>query len=144
MWRKFSRWSPWWPSWISEQNHFSNSKSPCCPVAFHQVSAPSNWLIVRGQITTDYFQDGHGDLVWRFSRWLTWQPSWISELNDFSNSKSPCGLRSPTKVGLNLTLGTGADVVSRFSRWPPMRLNPTYGLGDVVWRISRWPPWRPS
>ena len=40
-WR-FSRWLPWWPSWISEENHFSNSKSPCCPDAFHQVSAPSD------------------------------------------------------------------------------------------------------
>ena len=25
----------------------------------------------------------------------------------------------PTKFGLNLTLGLGADLVSRFSRWPP-------------------------
>ena len=40
----FSRWLPWWPSWKSEQNHFSNSKSPCCPSAFHQVSAPSNTI----------------------------------------------------------------------------------------------------
>ena len=24
----FSRWPPWWPSWILEQNKFSNSKSP--------------------------------------------------------------------------------------------------------------------
>ena len=43
IWR-FSRWLPWWPSWISEQNHFSNSKSSCCPDAFHQVSAQSNLL----------------------------------------------------------------------------------------------------
>ena len=41
---RFSRWLPWWPSWISEQNHFSNSKSPCCSNAFHQVSPPSNLL----------------------------------------------------------------------------------------------------
>ena len=63
-----------------------------------------------------------------------------------------------------------ADLVWRFSRWPPWRpfgiselndfsnsdslccsdashlqLKPTYGLGgDVVWRFSRWPTWRPS
>ena len=62
---------------------------------------------------------------------------------------------SPTKFGLNLTYGLGADVVSRFSRWLPrqpslisdgtilailnlcvapmlpikFRLNLTYGLG---------------
>ena len=43
IWR-FSRWLPWWPSWISERNHFSTSKSPCCPDAFHQVFAPSDLL----------------------------------------------------------------------------------------------------
>ena len=31
-----------WPSWISEQNHFSGSKSPCCPNAFYEVSAVSD------------------------------------------------------------------------------------------------------
>ena len=30
---KLSRWPPWWPSWISEQNDFSNSESPCRHVA---------------------------------------------------------------------------------------------------------------
>ena len=33
-WR-FSRWLPSWPSLILERNHYSNSKSPCCPDAFH-------------------------------------------------------------------------------------------------------------
>ena len=41
IWR-FSRWLPWWPSWMSERNHFSNSKSPCCLNAFQQVSASSD------------------------------------------------------------------------------------------------------
>ena len=27
---------------MSEQNNFSNSKSPCCLHAFHQVTAPSD------------------------------------------------------------------------------------------------------
>ena len=44
IWR-LSRWLPWWPSWISEQYHFSNSKSPCYPNAFHQVSTPSELLL---------------------------------------------------------------------------------------------------
>ena len=41
IWR-ISRWLPWWQSLISERNHFSNSKSPCCPDAFHQLSASSD------------------------------------------------------------------------------------------------------
>ena len=43
IWR-FSRWLPWWPSWISERNHFSNSKLPCCSDALLQVSPPSHLL----------------------------------------------------------------------------------------------------
>ena len=31
--------SRWQPSWIVERNNFSNSESPCCHNAFHQVSA---------------------------------------------------------------------------------------------------------
>ena len=120
---KISRWLLWWPSWISEQNHFSNSRFPCCPDAFHQVSAPCD--TIREQMTIEDFQDGlhgshHGycnklilatlnlhvtqmppakfgsiwltirEQIWRFSRWLLWWPSWISEQNHFSNSKSPC------------------------------------------------------
>ena len=30
------------------------------------------------------------DMVWRFSSWPPWGPSWISERNDFSNSESLC------------------------------------------------------
>ena len=46
IWR-FSRWLPWWSSWISERNHFSNSISPCCPNAFHQVSAKSDTILME-------------------------------------------------------------------------------------------------
>ena len=31
-----------------------------------------------------------GDVVWRISRWPLWQPSWMSEWNEFSSSESPC------------------------------------------------------
>ena len=37
--RRISRWRP---SWISEQNNFSNSESLCCCDASHQVSAQSD------------------------------------------------------------------------------------------------------
>ena len=41
VWR-VSRWLPWWPSWISEQNDFSNSESPCRPNVSHQVFTQSD------------------------------------------------------------------------------------------------------
>ena len=75
----------------------------------------------------------------------------------------------PSKFQLNLTYRSRADIISRFSSWPPwhgghlgywnwtnlailnlhvtpmlptkVELNPTYHLGaDMVWRFSRWPP----
>ena len=41
VWR-ISRWPPWWPSWISERNNYSNSESLCCSDASYKVSAPSD------------------------------------------------------------------------------------------------------
>ena len=41
VWR-ISRWPPWWPSWILEQNDFSNSESLCNCAASHQVLAQSD------------------------------------------------------------------------------------------------------
>ena len=40
--RRSSRWLPFWHTWMSERNHSSSSKSPCCPDVFHQVFAPSD------------------------------------------------------------------------------------------------------
>ena len=84
IWR-FSSWLPWWPSWISERNHFSNSKSSWCPDAFHHFHSIRH--TVQEQITTEDFQDGRRRCCLKFFlRWLTWWPSWILERNDFGNS----------------------------------------------------------
>ena len=48
------------------------------------------------------------DVVWRFSRWLKWPPSWISEWKDFSNSKSPCGPNAFHEVWAQSDLGFGS------------------------------------
>ena len=54
-----------------------------------------------------------GAFVWRFSRWLTWRPSWILERNDLRKSKSPFGPMPSTKFRLNLTQDLRADVDSQ-------------------------------
>ena len=46
VWR-ISSWLPWWPSWISEQNDFSNSESLCHCDASYQVSAQSDFWFGR-------------------------------------------------------------------------------------------------
>ena len=85
---------------------------------------------------------------------------------EFSSSDFLCFPNASHQVSAQ-SLPVGADVVSRFSRWPSWILkqnefsnckstslpnashqvyvHSTYRSGaDVVWRFSRWPPWRPS
>ena len=63
------------------------------------------------------------DVIWRFSRWLPWWQSGISERN------------------LLATLNFHA-VQMPSTKFP---LHPTYCSGAVNnWRLSRWPPWWPS
>ena len=148
----FSRWMPWWPSWILRQNHFSHSKSPCLPPSL------AHWLTILEQITNEEFQDGQSgghfgydkmilvilklhvtpmpptkfwliptyhlgaDVVWRFSSWPPWLPSWMLEQNDLSNSES-------------LFCSNASHQVLAPSN---------HHLGDVVWRISKRPLWWPS
>ena len=107
-----------------------------------------------------------GDFVWRFSRWLTWQPSWISEWND--HNKFLCDPNASHQVWAQsdrirgrygfktFKMAAQATILDRtilaiLNLYAAQKLsikfwlNPTYGLGgDVVWRLSRWPPWRPS
>ena len=94
-------------------DNFSNSESLCCSDASHQVLAQSDlWfgrrchlknfkmatmilailnLCVTVMLSIKFWLNPTyglgGDVVWRISRW---QPSWISEWNNFSNSESLC------------------------------------------------------
>ena len=114
VWR-FSRWLTWWPSWIFEQNDFSNSKFPCCPNASHQVWAQSNFgfgsrcgfkiLKMAAQKWNDLsnseslcrsdasHQVSAQSNLWfgrrcRLKNFKVLRPSWISERTNFSNSES--------------------------------------------------------
>ena len=109
-----------------------------------------------------------GDDIWRISRWPPWQPSWISERNNFSTSESQC---LPPSFGLIWLIFWGQMSFEDFQDgqhgsqlgyqnimilavlnlhvipMPPIKfqLKLNYSLGrDVVWRISWWLPWRPS
>ena len=200
---RFSRWLPRQPSWISEQNDFSNSESLCCSNPSHQVSAQSNLLFGRRcRLKNFKMVDRHGghlgywtgmilailnlyvapmlpikfwlrptyclgDIIWRISRWPPWQPSWISELKDCSNSQSLCYSDASHRFGsirmmvwedmsfeefqdghLGYRNGTILAILNLYDAPIPLikfQLNLTYGLGgDVVWWISRWPLWQPS
>ena len=55
----------------------------------------------------------------RFSRWLPWRPSWISDWHDFSYFWSTSHPMSPTKFGVNWPFGAGEEANYRFSRWRP-------------------------
>ena len=54
----------------------------------------------------------------RFSRWLPWQPSWISDRNDLAIFDLQVTPMLPTKFLVNRHLGL-EEAKIRFSRWLP-------------------------
>ena len=55
----------------------------------------------------------------RFSRWLPWQPSWISDWQDFSYFWPTSHPNVSYKVWVNWPFGAGEEAKYRFSRWRP-------------------------
>ena len=66
---RFSRWPPWGPSQILDQNYFSNSESLCHSDASHQVLAQS---------------------ALRFRRRCLLKNFKMAAMHKFSSSESPC------------------------------------------------------
>ena len=56
---------------------------------------------------------------YRFSRWLPWRPSWISDRNDLAIFDLQVTPMPPTKFRLNWPFGSGEEAKNRFSKWPP-------------------------
>ena len=100
---RFSRWLPWWPSWISDQNVFSYffylHVTPMLPTKFRV-----NWPFGSGK-----------EAKYRFSRWL---PPLDFSQNDLGIFDLQVTLVLPTKFRVNWPLGSG-EAKNRFSRWPP-------------------------
>ena len=68
---RFSRWRPWQPSWISDQDNlaiFDLQVTPMLPIEFGV-----DWPFCSGEEAKN-----------RFSRWRPWRPSWIFDRNEFS------------------------------------------------------------
>ena len=55
----------------------------------------------------------------RFSRWLPWRPSWISDRHYFSYFSSISHHNASYQVWCQLALGLGVEAKNRFSLWPP-------------------------
>ena len=113
---------------------------------------------------------GSGDVVKnRFSRWRPWQPSWISDRNDFSyfwstshpnasyqvfESTSLSVQEKKRKIDfqdgghLGFPIGTILaifDLQVTLMLPTKFRVNWILGLGEEAKnRFSRWPPWRPA
>ena len=71
---------------------------------------------VKLQINPTYSFGGY--VVWKYSKWLTWQPSWISEWNDYSNSKFPCGSNASRQVWVQSDLGFGSRCCFKIFKMP--------------------------
>ena len=155
VWR-FSRWTKWWPSWLSELNDFRNSKSPCGPNASHQIWAQSYlefWSRCGFKIFKIAAQAAilASQMEWFKQFWISmsllclpsslvtigpkvWEKTSYEEFQDGGH----LGYRNGTILAiLNLYNALMSPV--------KFKLNLTCGLGgDVIRRISRWPPWQLS
>ena len=149
--KRFSRWPPWWPSWISDQHHFSYFWSTSHPDASYQVwSQLAFWL---WRWCEKYFQDGGhlgfpiGTILAIFDLHVTpfFLPSFVSTGLSVQEWKPKIDFQDgghgghlgfqigkilaifdlqvmlPTKLRVNWHLGLGEEVKNRFSRWPPWR-----------------------
>ena len=52
---------------------------------------------------------GLGEVKNRFSRWLPWRPSWISDRHDLAIFDLQVTLMLPSKFGVNWPLGSGEE-----------------------------------
>ena len=104
---RFSRWLPWRPSWISNQNDFSQFQSISHPDASYQVSSQLAFGFRRRSEKKD-FQDGHhgGHNGFPISMLLV-------------NFDLQVTLMHPTKFGVNRPFSSGVEEKNRFSRWRP-------------------------
>ena len=60
-----------------------------------------------------------GEAKNRFSRWLSWRPTWISDWNDFSYFWSISHPDASYHVWSQLAFGFRRRSINRFSRWLP-------------------------
>ena len=104
---RFSRWPPWWPSWISNLNDFSCFDLQVTLMLHTKLQV--SWPFSSGEhgghlafpfgmilaifdlqvmLTTEFqvnWPFGSGEEAKnRFLKWLPWWPSWISNRNDYS------------------------------------------------------------
>ena len=117
VWR-IQRWPPWWPSmagilYIRTERFYGFGSHLGYPSV--TILAILNLYVtvmpsIKFGLNPTYGLEG--DVDWKISRWPPWQPSWISERNNFSNSESPCCHKKylPLKFQLYRTYGSGGDV----------------------------------
>ena len=99
------------PSWMSKWNKFNSYESPCLPNASHQVSAESN-LAFKNRPCFKISKQATMAAILNIGM----EPK-LAILN-LHVTPMP-----PSKVELNWTYHSGADMVWRFSKWPPLELS---------------------
>ena len=103
---RLSKWLPWRPSWISNQNDFSHFKSLSHPDASYRVSSQLAFGLRRRRKKD--FQHGYQ------GSHLGFPISMVLAIFDLQVTLMP-----PTTFGVNWPLGSGEEVKNRLSRWQP-------------------------
>ena len=105
----FSRWLPWRPSWISDQNDFSYFWSASHPDAFYHVWSQLAFGFRRRSEKIDFQNSCHGGH-------LGFPTGTILVIFDLQVTPL-----LPSKFGVNWHSGSGEEAKNRFSRWRSWR-----------------------
>ena len=117
---RFTRWPPWWPSWIADRNNFSYFWSTSHPDANYQISSQlAFWFRRRSEK--------------RFSRWspcghLGFPIGTILAIFDLQVTPM-----LPTKFRVNWPFGSGEEVKNRVPRWPPSCISDRNDFSHYWW-----------
>ena len=152
---RFSRWPPWQPSWISNQNNFSHFRSISHPDASYQVSSQlafgfrrrSEKKIFKMAITVAIFDFRSA----RFYLFLIYKSPccFLPSLESIGLSTQEMKWKIDFHDGGHLGFPIGTilaifDLQITLMLPTKFRVNWHLGLGEEAKnRFSRWPPWRP-
>ena len=77
-----------------------------------------NWLLGLGEEAKQKLREEAKN---RFSRWLQWRPSSITDRHDLAIFDLQVTPMLPSKFGANWPFNSGEEAKNRFSRWRPWR-----------------------
>ena len=133
---RFSRWRPWWSSWVSHRNKFSYSLSTCHPDSRWWPWRPFR-ILDRNNFS--YFCSTRLRCFLPSFRYIGHSIQGKKRKIDFQDSSHGGDLLF--LIGKILAI---FDLLVTLMLSTKIQVNWSFDSGEAKSRFSRWPPWRPS